>query len=167
MTIDKFGNLLKFMLLTLFPSSNEDQSAYENLKKIRDDIIIEIASWKINNKILTINTIDITKINDNLIKLINADKQLANTMNKFKDTDYYSNIQDLYKSLAELQALTLLKSIKKKEPIQELIKAIDNKIKTVNSLLKDSLQNKYNQYIDPYYNKYLKYKQKYLALKNN
>ena len=96
---------------------------------------------------------------------------------------YESNIRtnwdNLSNSLGQLQALSILSKISPSDcgpVIDALVKAFDTKIKSVNSILAErnaapiSGANaiKKGGYSDLIYkNKYLKYKQKYLQLKNN
>jgi hypothetical protein len=128
--------------------------------------------------------------------LVEADIELADVINqiKEKDSSLTEQLNTLSQGFGELQGLILLERVqqtlekksddKPKELgdlMSPLLDAVNQKIASVNNMLRKGLKrvvnkgtkyfqqfsNKYTKTVDPYYSKYLKYKSKYLALKNN
>ena len=73
-------------------------------------------------------------------------------------------------TLGKLQGLVILKKISSndcKPVIETLLAAIDKKISVVNEILEQNITQTGGNNINTFKNKYLKYKMKYLNLKNN
>ena len=139
----------------------------------------------------------ITNMTDSLQKLVEADILLGSTIRDIKNSlssannpGFIKKLDKLSQNFGKLQGFILLERIRQRTPkekpaslaslMEPLVDAVNNKLETVNEMLFKGLQrvtsnnkyfqnlsNKYTETIDPYYNKYLKYKSKYLALKNN
>ncbi len=111
----------------------------------------------------------ITKTETPVKELLSADqsiKALFDSQLKPYQEKIKANWNSMNKNLVELQILTL---IQKKENCDEvidgLLKVLNEKIKIVNDTLKQNLTQAGGSN-DKYMKKYLKYKNKYLSLKN-
>ena len=113
--------------------------------------------------------------NPKINELLKADEDLKKLEQKLEP--YYNDIKDqwnlMMKNLGKLQTFIFLKKI---EPsncgpiINEIITALNTKINTVNEILEENIKSTNNQAggnIDSFKQKYLKYKSKYLHIKNN
>ena len=151
----------------------------EFIKKILDTLQIDPKS--INDIIADMdskfNRSDKYKIlnNPKINELLKADEDLKRLEQKLEP--YYNDIKDqwnlMMKNLGKLQTFIFLKKI---EPsncgpiINEIITALNTKINTVNEILEENIKSTNNQAggnIDSFKQKYLKYKSKYLHIKNN
>jgi hypothetical protein len=110
------------------------------------------------------------KIRSALQGLIDSDNEINNLKTDFKD--FFSKIEtewaDMTENLGKLQALVLLKQIREgncKEFTTKLVDALNKKIKNVNEILEENLDEVNNNRADvSARRKYLKYKNKYLNL---
>ncbi len=107
---------------------------------------------------------------EKLNKLLELDEKLKNISTDLDDTALYGeakkNWDNMLVNVGKLQALSLINKTANCEQItQNIISAIDAKITAVNAVLDQNLQTGGN--INSYKHKYLKYKSKYLRIKNN
>jgi hypothetical protein len=151
-TIDDFANLVA----TKLDISNND--------------LIKI----INSKGLTIEQKKIDPFVMNQINnLLNADNNINNFEKNISSLEVKNNFNLLKQNLGKLQILILLKKLEKSkncdEIINSLIEALTDKIGHVNKIIDNKLiqDGGSNTSNFKYYNKYQKYKIKYLLLKNN
>ncbi len=111
--------------------------------------------------------------NTHLQKLLEADhklKTITDKMNKTILTDINDNWQKLLSNMGKLQVLLFIKKLETEKPncseiLNDIITALNTKIETVNNILEVNIKK-----TDENTNtkqKYLKYKSKYLHLKNN
>jgi len=117
-----------------------------------------------NDKFKLLQNIDI----ENLLK---ADSDLHDLEPKLKP--YYDKVKENWESmlynLGKLQAIIFLKKLEEPtnncgEIVNDITKALDNKINIVNKILEENI--KTSQLEKQHKQKYLKYKTKYLHLKN-
>jgi hypothetical protein len=158
---DKFIDNI-FKSLGIENESSTIKSELLNLKN--SDKIQIMESTQIQGLIKQLNDAD-TKIN----KLANGDLQ-----------NYVNSNNDKWKGMllefGRLQALSILKNVSKSEncdeKINKIVDAMTEKLSTVNTVLTENLNPTTNKYLSSgsefnYFQKYLKYKNKYLLLKNN
>ena len=113
--------------------------------------------------------------NPKINELLKADEELQKLEAKLEP--YYNDIKDqwnlMMKNLGKLQTFIFLKKI---EPsncgpiINEIITALNTKINTVNEILEENIKSANNQTggnTESFKQKYIKYKLKYLNIKNN
>lgn len=135
-----------------------------NIDKDKTQEIITILEKKINLDQIIDRTI-IEKVNS----LINADKNIQDFEEKINNSETKTLFNQLKLSLAKLQTLSLIKKLKKSEDCSDvlnlLLKALNQKIESVNNILLD--QNGGGNNDNKFINKYYKYKVKYLNLKYN
>ena len=123
----------------------------------------------IDQKKININeTID-ESINDKIRGLLKADDDINNFDKYIKTEKVKENFNLLKKNLAELQVRVILKKLEKVENCDEVINvlldALNNKLTITNNVLESNLQKGGANNEINYYNKYLKYKNKYNNLK--
>ena len=100
--------------------------------------------------------------------LIEADKGIEQLKDTMKSTGGYDpeKWNKLMEGLSKLQVLSLInKTVDCKETTDAIINALNKKIELVNGVIEENLQTGGN--IKSYKHKYLKYKSKYLRIKNN
>ena len=98
---------------------------------------------------------------NHLSALLDADYKIRQFMDKYQ----YINMDKLNNNLAELQILSLLQKKDNSEKVtKELIDMFLNKINVIKQNIKDGLTRKMT---GGSYNKYLKYKNKYISFKIN
>jgi hypothetical protein len=113
-----------------------------------------------------------------LDRLIEADSRLTDIKNKLEDNKIYStetknSWNSMTRNLGRLQTLIFIKDGRKvncDEVTKDIIDALDAKITAVNDVIQDKLEQEQQQKggnIKSYKHKYLKYKSKYLRIKNN
>lgn len=155
-TTDSYGSLLEYILKILIPDVKtklSDPSGEQNkITLIRRAIIIKFAQIVTknegNDRFIPFNTVnDITL---NLTFLLQADLQLNEAIQKIKNRKpvneaLVNELDKLAIRMGYMQGLILLKSIKDKRNISPedlftpVIKAINDKIDVVNTMLFDSL----------------------------
>lgn len=117
--------------------------------------------------------------------LIDADKKIMDLHNKLSSETYFNDIEKNWKELLEklstLQTLILIKKLDEPkttcaEIVSTIVDALNTKLTTVNTILETNIKisQKANEKVATAENiatatkqKYLKYKSKYLHLKNN
>ena len=124
----------------------------------------------IDQKKININeTID-ESIKGEIIKLLQADDNINNFEQYIKTESVKEKFNLLKKNLAELQVRVMLKKLEKVENCDEviniLLSALNNKLELTNNILDLNLQKGGGNSEINYYNKYLKYKIKYLLLQD-
>ena len=149
-----------------------------NITNITDFANLVASKLQIESKDL-ITIIDQKKININetidestnikIKELLKADDDINNFDKYIKTEKVKKNFNLLKKNLAELQVLVILKKLEKVENCDEvinvLLSALNNKLELTNNILESNLQKGGNNSEINYYNKYLKYKNKYNNLK--
>jgi membrane-anchored protein YejM (alkaline phosphatase superfamily) len=149
-----------------------------NINTITDFANVVASKLQIESKDL-ITIIDQKKININetinestnikIKELLKADDDINNFDKYIKTEKVKKNFNLLKKNLAELQVLVILKKLEKVENCDEvinvLLSALNNKLELTNNILESNLQKGGNNSEINYYNKYLKYKNKYNNLK--
>lgn len=114
-------------------------------------------------------------IQSSIQKLITSDQEINNLIQPGGELEIYKDaIQSTWNktiaTLGKLQGLVILKKISSndcKPVIESLLAAIDKKISVVNEILEQNIAQTGGNNINTFKNKYLKYKMKYLNLKNN
>jgi len=123
----------------------------------------------IDQKKININEAIDESINDKIIGLLKADDDINNFDKYIKTEKVKENFNLLKKNLAELQVRVILKKLEKVENCDEvinvLLSALNNKLTITNNILESNLQKGGSNSEINYYNKYLKYKNKYNNLK--
>ena len=117
--------------------------------------------------------------NEKINNLLEADSKLFELGKRLENEPYYEQIKNqwnlMIKNLAKLQIYIFIKKIDKSNCgplIEEIVKALDNKISIVNKIMEENIksiddENKQIINTTKLNNKYLKYKTKYLQIKNN
>ena len=141
--IPEFNNILQ-QLLDALDIDKETQGKLKDKLKDFDNI----------NKYKFIH-----QINEHLKKLIDIDKKIVTYKKKLKDVE---NFDKLNGNLAELQFLSIIQ--KNKIVAQEIKKLLIDKFKAVIQNLNEGMAGGSSK--DIHMSKYLKYKNKYLSLKN-
>jgi len=120
---------------------------------------------------------DINKLNQ-INKLFESDDEINkfeknNILNKYHSNNVKNNFGKLKNNLGKLQALVLIKHFERAqnadEVLESLLSIFNDKINVVNDILTINIKDFKNQTggsKDKYTNKYIKYKLKYLLLKN-
>ena len=123
----------------------------------------------IDQKKININEAIDESINDKIRGLLKADDDINNFDKYIKTEKVKENFNLLKKNLAELQVRVILKKLEKVENCDEVINvlldALNNKLTITNNVLESNLQKGGSNGEINYYNKYLKYKNKYNNLK--
>lgn len=111
------------------------------------------------------------KINE-IIKLLQSDIDINKFGNDLKNQEIKNNFHKLKNNLGKLQVLVLLKKLEKSKDCDDILNGfigiINNKISVVNDILEkklDGVQVGGGGYKKEYIYKYIKYKLKYLKLK--
>ena len=149
------GNKMENITDTLFQGFSE---------KDIDKTIVHVLNYKPNT-----NPSTCTKLQDSIISLSQYDKDI----NTYVENKKINNIDKLFDSLLELQLKALMKKTEEISPeLNNFIDIISKKINAVNSILTHPKQEikvqsggQYTQ-DEIYYHKYLKYKSKYIYLKD-
>jgi hypothetical protein len=133
---------------------------------INSEILLDILRTKLNDEQLTKIIDDPQKI-DHINKLLNADNSLDNFQKEnIKQEITNQNFNKLKENIGKLQVLVLVKGLEKTKDcdgvINVLLSALNNKFETVNDILKTDLIQTGGG--TNYFNKYIKYKLKYLEL---
>lgn len=134
-----------------------------NNELIRNKLIEEFKNYKTNDKLSFIKNTEI-----HLDKLIEADIEIEKLKTQMENKGGYDveSWNKLMEGLSKLQVLSLInKTANCKETTDAIITALNEKINRVNEVLEKNLQTGGN--IKSYKHKYLKYKSKYLRIKNN
>jgi hypothetical protein len=133
--------------------------------EIKKQLIIEIKGYTNFDKLSFIKNTE-----EKLRELIVADEQIKLLKTQLDNNGGYDETtwNSLMSGLTKLQALSLInKNGDCKETTDAIINALDAKIKAVNSVLVTNLNPLKGGNIKSYKHKYLKYKSKYLRIKNN
>lgn len=168
-----------------------DGTNYINIKDIAIQIATKLEIEKsILEKIIDENlsieeqNIESTDIKLKLINdMIASDNDIKNFEIKIKNNTIKERFNLLKQNLGKLQILIFIKKLKKSKDCDEMLSALlsifNNKIHSVNNILKNNLTQNGGSYniendieidiaieddIDIYYNKYIKYKLKYMML---
>ena len=134
--------------------------------QIDNKILLNSISKKITEDELKNYIIDDEK-KKKIYELLNIDSRFVKFENKLSNTNSINNFKKLKENIGQLQILILIKNLSKSNNCDEIIKTLldvlNNKFNNINEILKDDLEQiggtKYN-----YYNKYIKYKTKYIKL---
>jgi len=135
---------------------------------INSQILFEILETKLNQEELN-KTIDDQQKIEYITRLLNTDNNLENFQKEhIKKETTNSNFNKLKENIAKLQVLVLIKGLQKTKDcdsiINILLSALNNKFDSVNNILATDLKQTGGGI--NYYNKYIKYKLKYLKLNN-
>jgi hypothetical protein len=148
-TIDKYIKQIEYNIGVDLTQLKSDMVKYENVDKLS---FIKDTQTKLDT-------------------LIKADKKLQEISIKLNDDVLYGDAKDkwnkMLQNVSKLQALSLInKTPDCKETTNAIIDALDAKLKAVNDVIQENLQQQGGN-IKSYKHKYLKYKSKYLRIKNN
>lgn len=134
---------------------------------IKEDILLNAikSNSNINEETLNIEITDETKI-QKINKLLDVDSQFIEFEQKLLNQSTKSSFKKLKENMGQLQILILIKSLNKSNNCDDIINALlsvlNNKIDNINDILKYDLDQSGGG--GNYYNKYIKYKIKYLKL---
>jgi len=133
---------------------------------IDSQILFEILQTKLSQEELNKPIDDPHKI-EHIAKLLNADNELENFQREnIKEESTNLNFNKLKENIGKLQVLVLIRGLQKTKDcdsvINVLLSALNNKFDSVNNILATDLKQTGGG-VD-YYNKYIKYKIKYLKL---
>jgi hypothetical protein len=160
--ITNFSDYIRTILSTLGIDNTTGTNILNEMEQKFDD----------KNKYELVNN---SQIQTSIQKLITSDQEINNLIQPGGELFIY---KDAIKStwdrtiatLGKLQGLVILKKISSndcKPVIESLLAAIDKKISVVNEILEQNITQTGGNNINTFKNKYLKYKMKYLNLKNN
>jgi hypothetical protein len=161
---------------------NSDIGIIDLSKLIADELDIPAEQLtQLINKILTPEEIAKSGENhrdkiDTIIKLLGSDKDINNFGNSLKNQQVKDNFNQLKNNLGKLQVLVLLKKIDKSKNCDDVLNTfigiINNKVSIVNDIMEKKLDNNLiggqiggSTNDKEYIGKYIKYKLKYLKLK--
>lgn len=135
---------------------------------INSQILFKILETKLSQEELNKPIDDPQKI-EHITRLLNADNDLENFQKEnIKEELTNINFNKLKENIGKLQVLVLIKGLQKTKDcdsvINVLLSALNNKFDSVNNILATDLKQTGGG--TNYYNKYIKYKLKYLELNN-
>jgi hypothetical protein len=146
---------------------NQIANVLDVSQDIKNQLIVQIKGYTNFDKLSFIKDTQ-----DRLAELITADQQIELLKIQMSNNGGYDETtwNSLMSGLTKLQVLSLInKNGDCKETTDAIINALDAKIKAVNSVLVTNLNppRQRGGNIKSYKHKYLKYKSKYLRIKNN
>ena len=160
--IANFTDYIKTILITLGINAETSISILNEMEQKFDD---KTKYELVNNP----------QIQSSIQKLITSDQEINNLIQPDGELFIYKDAikttwDKTLSTLGKLQGLVILKKISSndcKPVIESLLAAIDKKISVVNEILEQNITQTGGNNINKFKNKYLKYKMKYLNLKNN
>jgi hypothetical protein len=137
-----------------------------NKLNIDSNILLNVIKSNLNETQLNSPITD-PELLKNINNLINIDGEINDIEQNLKENETKNNFNKLKENLGKLQILVLIKNLEKSKScdsvVKSLLNVLNNKFESVNNILESDLK-QHGGTNENYYNKYLKYKIKYLKL---